>query len=208
MRRTIGSVLISLETRKSGNTMQHNSGAKTLKLLGLCTLLSVISLDFAFAQQAAPPKNRFGSGQRQRRTVSPYLSTIDNGQLGGADNALNYFNIVKPQTQGAKTAKNLQNELRNVESAIDQPRGSGEPSELPSITTGRLPPTGHGASFNDLQQRFGSAGGGSGGHAPPYGFGGEGRGYTNAGSIQQRRGGYGKGVFGGKPIFGAAFGRQ
>ena len=186
--------------------MQPNSRKKTFKLLGLCALLSVTSLDFAFAQ--APRKNQFGAGQRQRRTVSPYLSTIDNGQLGGADNALNYFNIVKPQTQGAKTARNLQNEIRNVETELEQPRGSGEPSELAPITTGRLAPTGHGATFNDLQQRFGSAGGGSSGHPVPYGFGGDGRGYTNAGSITQRRGGYGKGVFGGKPIFGAAFGRQ
>jgi hypothetical protein len=200
------SVLISTESRKWGNNMQRNSCAITLKLLGLCALLSATNLDFALAQ--APQKNRFGSGQRQRRTVSPYLSTLDNGQAGGADNALNYFNIVKPQQQGAKTAKNLQNELRNVESSIDQPRGSGEPSELASITTGRLAPTGHGASFSDLQQRFGSAGGGSSGHSSPYGFGGDGRGYTNAGSITQRRGGYGKGVLGGKPLFGAAFGRQ
>lgn len=128
----------------------------------------------------------------------------DNGQNGGADNSLNYFNIVKPQQQGAKTAKNLQNELRNVEKSLNQPRGNQEPSELESITTGRLAPTGHGASFNDLQQRFGG-GGGTAGHASPYGFGGDGRGYNNAGSFTVKRGGYGKGLFGGQRT--AAFNR-
>ncbi len=183
--------------------MQRTSNARILKLVGMCALLTLSSLDLTFAQ--APQKNRFGSGQRQRRTVSPYLSTLDNGQ---GNDGLNYFNIVKPQQASAKAAKNFQNELRNVESSINQPRGAGEPSELAAITTGRLPPTGHGANFNDLQQRFGTVGGGSSGHTPPYGFGGDGRGYTNAGSIQQRRGGYGKGVFGGKVFGGAAFGRQ
>ena len=172
--------------------------------MGLWALLSVTSVDFASAQ--APRKNQFGSGQRGRRTVSPFLSTIDNGQYGGADNALNYFNIVKPQQQGAKVAKSLQGELRNVESQLNAPRGGDEPSELAAITTGRLPPTGHGASFNDLQQRFGSAGGGSSGHTIPYGFGGAGRGYNNAGDFTAKRGGYGKGLFGGNRT--AAFGRN
>ena len=185
--------------------MQRTSCARILKLFGLCALLSLSSLDLAYAQGKAPKRNQFGSGQRQRRTVSPYLSTLDNGQ---GNDGLNYFNIVKPQQAGAKTARNFQKELRDVESTISDPRGADEPSQLSAITTGRLPPTGHGATFNDLQQRFGSAGGGTAGHAPPYGFGGDGRGYTNAGSIQQRRGGYGKGVFGGRPILGAAFGRQ
>ncbi len=195
-------MLIPSENSNWGETMQRISCARILKLLGIFGLLSVTSLDFAFAQ--APPKNNFGSGQRGRRTVSPYLSMTDNGQNGGADNSLNYFNIVKPQQQGAKTAKNLQNELRNVEKSLNQPRGNQEPSELESITTGRLAPTGHGASFNDLQQRFGG-GGGTAGHASPYGFGGDGRGYNNAGSFTVKRGGYGKGLFGGQRT--AAFNR-
>ncbi|MEI8018775.1 MAG: hypothetical protein WCH39_11300, partial [Schlesneria sp.] len=61
-----------------------------------------------------------------------------------------------------------------------------------------------GAGCNDLQQRFGG-GGGSSGHASPYGFGGDGRGYNNAGSFTQKRGGYGKGLFGGNRT--AAFNR-
>lgn len=196
-------MLIPSENRKWGETMQRASCARTLKLVGLIGLLSMTSMDLAFGQ--APQKNRFGSGQRQRRTVSPYVSMVDNGQAGAADNTLNYFNIVKPQQQGAKTAKALQNELRNVEDSVNQPRGSDEPSELAAITTGRLAPTGHGASFSDLQQRFGSAGGGTAGHSSPYGFGGDGRGYNNAGSFTTKRGGYGKGLFGGNRT--AAFNR-
>jgi hypothetical protein len=181
--------------------MQRTFFCRILIVWGICAAIGLTTSNLAIAQQ---PKNEFGSGQRSRRNVSPFLSTLDNGS---GENALNYFNIVKPQTQGAQTAKRLQSDLNKVQTSLSQPRGSEEPSELAPITSGRLAPTGHGATFNDLQNRFGG-GGGSTGHAPPYGFGGDGRGYTNVGSSQQKRGGYGKGLLGGARLFGAAFGRQ
>ena len=139
---------------------------RTMTLFGVCLTASLSNWGVATAQ---PPRNQFGVSQRNRPTVSPWLSVVDNG-TGGGQNALNYFNIVRPVQRGRQANRNLQNELRNVESSISRPqRGAGPISNMDSlnstpITTGRMQPTGHLPNFGDLGGRFGvGVGGGAGG---------------------------------------------
>ena len=118
----------------------------------LGTLFAVICLSGTeplFAQS----KNQFGSDYRNRRSVSPYLSLMDNGNGNGG---LNYYNIVKPQQRARQTARNLQNELHQVESSLAKKPGqtSGPPSSIP-ITTGRMNPTGHPTSYGNTGSYFG-----------------------------------------------------
>jgi hypothetical protein len=132
-------------------------------MLVACTAVMLISVDKVFGQQ----RNTFGAGQRNRPTVSPYLSMVDTTGNGPSDGGtgLNYFNIVRPTKQGRAANKRLQNELQGVESSISSlPRRGGTDSwsnglGSMAITTGRMSETGHEAGFNDLGGRFGGGGG-------------------------------------------------
>ena len=183
--------------------MQAVINLRFVKLGVLCFALCLVSLSTASAQQ---PRNRFGSEFRNRPTVSPYLSLVDGGGTA------NLFNIVRPRQQAQRRAKEFQKELDNVESEFQraqQPLPQGPSAEVP-ITTGRMSPTGHGATFGDLNGYFGNPTGrgnksssSSRGNAGTgrAGFGGVGTvGFGGGGSAAYGGGyggGYGSGVFGG-----------
>jgi len=133
------------------------------------------SVNFASAQ---PPRNNFGSGQRGRPTVSPFLSMVDSAN-GAGGTGLNYFNIVRPVQQGRAANQRLQKELRSFEAASTAGPGGGgrgiPRTSTAAITTGRLPETGHPVGFGDLGGRFGTGSGTGGGGRGGGGGGGGGR---------------------------------
>ena len=138
---------------------------RTLKMfLVACAGMSLLNFETASAQQ----RNNFGAGQRNRPTVSPFLSMVDTTGNGPSDggSGLNYFNIVRPTLNARSANRRLQKELQGVESTIAQgPTGFGAAGPAGNglgavpITTGRLPETGHAAAFSDLGGRFGGGGG-------------------------------------------------
>lgn len=135
------------------------------KILGICVATGLMTADISTAQ---PPRNTFGAGQRNRPTVSPFLNMVDGNNGNGADGTgLSYFNLVRPIQQGRRANQNLQREIRGVESQVSRQQqelnigyNSDALNSIP-ITSGRLPPTGHGAGFNDTQGRFGGGAGAS-----------------------------------------------
>lgn len=98
-------------------------------------------------------KNRFGDDVVKRRTVSPYLSVIDNGN--GFD-GLNYYNIVRPQQRAQKQARSLRRELQTVETdlQIAERERKGLPPASRAITSGRMASTGHSAGFGNVGGYF------------------------------------------------------
>lgn len=140
--------------------MQERSNWRWIQLVMLASVLSLTSTASLFAQN----KNLFGSDYRNRRTVSPWLSTLDNGNGFGA---LNYFNIVQPQQRARQAAHNFQHELNRVESTLSTKRTqSNAPASSISITTGRMSPTGHPTSYGNTGTYFGgTAGNGNRGNA-------------------------------------------
>lgn len=98
-------------------------------------------------------KNRFADDIVRRRTVSPYLSVIDNGN--GFD-GLNYYNIVRPQQRAQKQARSLRNELRTVETdlQIAERERKGLTPASRAITSGRMASTGHTAGFGNVGGYF------------------------------------------------------
>ena len=104
-------------------------------------------------QGSGGARNRFGDDIIKRRTVSPYLSVIDNGN--GFD-GLNYYNIVRPQQRAQKQARSLRKELQTVET--DLQRAERERKGLPpasrAITSGRMASTGHAAGFGNVGGYF------------------------------------------------------
>lgn len=132
---------------------------KNWGFLSACAAITLLTCEICNAQA---PRNTFGAGQRNRPTVSPFLNMVDNGNGGGDDGTgLNYFNLVRPIQQGRRANQKLQKELQGVESQLGYQQqelnigmNSDALNSIP-ITSGRLPATGHGAGFNDLQGRFG-----------------------------------------------------
>jgi hypothetical protein len=140
--------------------MQHRSNWRWIQFVTLFSALCLTGPTQLFAQS----KNQFGSDYRNRRTVSPWLSTLDNGSGLGA---LNYFNIVRPQQRARQAASNFQNELNRVESSLSTKRPqTNVPSTSVPITTGRMNPTGHPTSYGTTGSYFGgTAGNGNRGNA-------------------------------------------
>jgi len=125
-----------------------------------CLAVSVIAPTVVSAQQ----KNQFGSTARRKPTVSPYLSTLDNGSGYGA---LNYYNIVRPQQRARQAGRDFQRELHTVENNVaDLEKSANTPLNTAPITSGRMAPTGHSVAFGDTSNYFG---GGSGGSANSFG---------------------------------------
>ncbi len=152
--------LIQFGIEEWGETVQRQSFWRCLKLCGVCAAIGLSSLDTTFAQQA---RNQFGANSRNRPTVSPYLSLIDNGS--GNDTSQNFYNIVKPQQRAQRAARNFQNELQTVESSLQNPSNQNSlPVDSIPITTGKLPATGHSTAFGDVGGRFGGGAGGAGGN--------------------------------------------
>ena len=115
--------------------------------------LVAVALLFSGSPLLAQAKNQFGSDFRNRPTVSPYLSTMDNGSGYGA---LNYFNIVRPQQRARQANRELQRELHEVEN--NQSYDKGQPltsNDTKPITSGRMLPTGHTTSFGNTGGYFG-----------------------------------------------------
>lgn len=87
---------------------------------------------------------------------------------GDGGTGLNYFNIVRPVQQGRAANQRLQKELRSFEATASGGFGGGQgltDRNASAITTGRLPETGHFATFGDLGGRFGTGTGTGGGAA-------------------------------------------
>jgi hypothetical protein len=115
----------------------------------LLATICLLPQDFVAAQS----RNEFGSDYRSRRTVTPWLSTLDNGNGNGA---LNYFNIVRPQKQARQTGQSLKNDLNRLETRLPpkDPQTTGSTSSVP-ITTGRMNSTGHPTSYATTGTYFG-----------------------------------------------------
>lgn len=127
---------------------------RSIAILGVCIAIGLFENNAIQAQS----KNQFGSVSRRKPSVSPYLSTLDNGSGYGA---LNYYNIVKPQQRARQAGREFQKELHSVENNLSSlERTSETPVNTAPITTGRMPPTGHAVSFGDTGGYFGGGAGG------------------------------------------------
>jgi hypothetical protein len=149
-------------SESGGGAMFRRNFLAILSVWVACAAICLSANGLVFAQSSGPQKNQFGSSVRNRSTVSPYLSVIDNTGNGG--NALNYYNIVKPRERARQANREIQNELHQVESGMQSSRRQGLSSNdsIP-ITTGRMSPTGHMTSFANTGGYFGNQGGGGGG---------------------------------------------
>ena len=96
--------------------------------------------------QAPPPRPII----MQRPTVSPYLNLARGGSPG-----LNYYNLVRPQTEFRDAVQRLQQEQ-----ATNQQNISGLDAAL------TMPGTGHATRFMDYSRYFMSQGGSSAGRPP------------------------------------------
>lgn len=143
-----------------GNAMNQSLFRSGLSLCATCIIVCLVRTDVASAQ-SAPAKNQFGAGVMNRRTVSPWLSTLDNGNgLGG----LNYYNIVTPQRKYQAAAQNLQNEVQGLQSnSRNLTNGGPATTAATPITSGRMPPTGHTIAFGSTNSYFPGGTGGNGG---------------------------------------------
>ncbi|HEY4261794.1 MAG TPA: hypothetical protein VGM98_16605 [Schlesneria sp.] len=134
--------------------MSYRSCLRAIGLVLLCGGLNCFLAGQAFAQVSQGPRQQIRQSFRDRPTVSPYTSLLNNG--GGGGPALNYYNIVRPRQQASRVARSLSNELKSVESNVKsleqrEPQMIG-PSEV--ISTGRMAPTGHPTAFNSLGSYF------------------------------------------------------
>src|SRR5438128_172753 len=136
------------------NPMNQQSWSIYLVICGAFAAACLMNVDSTWAQSPASRRNSFGADSRNRPTVSPYLSMQDNGSGYGA---MNYYNIVRPQQRARQAARNLRNELRDVESEMGRPNGNPNTTaskQAAPITTGRMQPTGHSTAFADTKNYF------------------------------------------------------
>ena len=110
--------------------------------------------------QAPPVPPAPAPAPLQRPTVSPYLNLL---RQGGSP-ALNYYNLVRPQTQLYSSVQGLQQQVGvNRQDITGVQQTLGQPV---------LPPTGHPVGFLNHRQYFqtgfgGAAAGGTGSAAAP-----------------------------------------
>lgn len=133
--------------------MQQKTDWRVAALIGGITLLAAGAADAQsprVANQPRPPGRQIRQGFRDRPRVSPYTSLAN---PDGSNVSLNYYNIVRPRQQAARTARRLSNELQSVESnvqSLQQPQDEKLIIASPPLTTGRMEPTGHPATFGSL----------------------------------------------------------
>jgi hypothetical protein len=103
----------------------------------------------AFAQ---PPGNPAIESIR-RPTISPYLNLFNSG---ANDTTLNYHNFVRPQQQFRSSASQIQNEVRSLQTGMQNMRNAqGTPVAARSpVARGRMSPTGHPATFGNVGGYF------------------------------------------------------
>jgi len=138
--------------------MQYRFCRRFIALASVLCLISQVDPNQAFAQNQSS-RRQYGQSLRNRPTVSPYTSLINNGNnanTNSSDNgSLSYYNIIRPQQRAQTAARSFGSELRSVESRIQtlQRPGSGQtaPTSVDAISTGRMSPTGHRVTFGDLQ---------------------------------------------------------
>lgn len=82
----------------------------------------------------------------QRPTISPYLNMV----RPGGNPALNYYGLVRPQMQSARTMQVFQQELTTVANGVF-------PAAQQSGPQGNLPITGHSVSFYNYSTYFPAA---------------------------------------------------
>lgn len=119
--------------------------------------MTLLAPDQAVAQSNQSSRRKPGQIGRNRPTVSPYTSLLNDGTSSGVAN-LNYYNIVQPQLRAQRTARSFSNELHSVESQFKtlQRPGSAQASlaGVEAISTGRMAPTGHHTAFGNLGGYF------------------------------------------------------
>ena len=139
--------------------MQYRSCWRFVALACLFCLINLFGLDRTFAQQNQAPRRQYGQSLRNRPTVSPYTSLLNNGNTTSSDNgSLSYYNIVRPQQRAQTAARSFGSELRSVESRVltlQRPGTSlAQSTSVDAVSTGRMAPTGHRVAFGDLLGYF------------------------------------------------------
>jgi hypothetical protein len=133
--------------------MQHRTHWRVVALVGWLSLLAAGAADAQSpptSNQPRPPGRQIRQSFRDRPRVSPYTSLAN---PNGSNVALNYYNIVRPRQQAQRTARRLSNELQSVEAnvqSLQQPQDEKLILSAPALTTGRMEPTGHPATFGSL----------------------------------------------------------
>lgn len=121
-----------------------------LVLLALVGFLIVEPVTSWAQSRPRAPVGR-SSGAVRRPTVSPYLNLFNSNRI-----ELDYYNFLRPQQQMRGAANQLYRELSNLESNMQRVQSQTEqkPGEPPVISTGRMAPTGHPATFSNLSGYF------------------------------------------------------
>jgi hypothetical protein len=108
----------------------------------------LLTAPIAFAQPIP------GVAPAQRPTFSPYLNLLNRGGNPG----LNYLGIVRPQQQLQQQFNQLQQQTNQQLQAL----GSAYDTQLDTLSSALLPPTGNVATFGNLGNYFGRIPTGSG----------------------------------------------
>ncbi|HUQ72374.1 MAG TPA: hypothetical protein VM165_22800 [Planctomycetaceae bacterium] len=110
--------------------------------------LVMIALSSPLSGSAQPPGGSVGRNPISRPTVSPYLNLLNNG---GRNPGLNYFNLVRPEQQFQQANKQFSGELNSLQSSVNgQQRPQQAAAQKTPLVTGRMAPTGHSTTFNQL----------------------------------------------------------
>ncbi len=115
----------------------------------LFAALAALALTSGVAHaQTVPYSQPMLNNPYQRPTFSPYLNLV----RPGSNPALNYYGLVRPQLQTARTMQVFQQELQSVAGAM-------APTTDPTMPTNGLPTTGHKTTFYNYGTYFPGAGG-------------------------------------------------
>ena len=148
--------------------MKQPASVRQLVLMIVASLIFCAAAETASAQSrmgarsstgGGPSRNRNLPSRRNKPTVSPYLSLINNA--GGTGLSMfNFYNIVRPQRRAQRAAAELNSELRFVEGNLSELRRSNTAGNQSNSTlqedtapsfSGRMEPTGHPTAFGDLK---------------------------------------------------------
>lgn len=149
---TITVAVLSYYGKPRGGSMPLGWPRKhRLVLLALIGFLGVVEPITSWAQSRPRAPVGRSSGAIRRPTVSPYLNLFNSNRI-----ELDYYNFLRPQQQMRGAANQLYRELGNLESNLQRVQSETErkPGEPPVISTGRMTPTGHPATFGNLSGYF------------------------------------------------------
>jgi hypothetical protein len=132
--------------------MRNTSIAKYVVIAAAGFVTTIFNAGESYAQAPQSARRPPQLSRRSRPTVSPYLGLLNNN--GGNDNdasgGLNYYNLVRPRQQAQKAANGFARELQAVESNVRELKNPEMQPMAPVISTGRMAPTGHAATFGNL----------------------------------------------------------